>query len=418
VPVNVDIAIVGAGPIGSAVARYCVGASIERVVLVGPDEPSNYLGHRGPFAGHYESSRTWSVLQREPVAAILAARSRTRFEQLRHVSGVTFFRPCLYAVGAPEAINPGGNADNPQYRYLTNFMELDRMARNAAGVGFTIERALGEDLMREYPQLKIPRDHRVLIERDALVLNARSLVEAQRVAAGLGGCARFKEEVIGIKPKLNHVELVLASETKLRAETLILCTGGSTNAYGFLPKTLNVITNGSHVFLVECAQSESSEVPNFLGLVAGPDEPGEIYLVGVNPPTRYPDGRYYVKFSCKQLSRASNELKSRDEIADWFHSSVPAAGLETARRMLGGIFPLLSGAGLHFQPCLMEYPAESHFEAAPMIDRIGDHMYLACGTWGYGLMASDEIGRLTADLAITGTWDDSFDREMFRARFK
>ena len=37
---------------------------------------------------------------------------------------------------------------------------------------------------------------------------------------------------------------------------------------------------------------------------------------------------------------------------------------------------------------------------------------------GHGAMSGDEIGRLAAELALTGQWDSDVNRDMFRIQFK
>ena len=37
---------------------------------------------------------------------------------------------------------------------------------------------------------------------------------------------------------------------------------------------------------------------------------------------------------------------------------------------------------------------------------------------GHGAMSGDEIGRLAAELALSGHWDSDFNRDMFRVKFK
>ena len=43
---------------------------------------------------------------------------------------------------------------------------------------------------------------------------------------------------------------------------------------------------------------------------------------------------------------------------------------------------------------------------------------VACGGCGYAAKSCDEIGRIAANLLLTGTWDTHLEREMFRVKFK
>ena len=55
-----DFAVIGAGLIGSAAAKY-LSHTVGKVCLIGPPEPKNWATHPGVFASHYDEARIVSV---------------------------------------------------------------------------------------------------------------------------------------------------------------------------------------------------------------------------------------------------------------------------------------------------------------------------------------------------------------------
>ena len=68
--------------------------------------------------------------------------------------------------------------------------------------------------------------------------------------------------------------------------------------------------------------------------------------------------------------------------------------------------------------CFQNLNCELQDKKAPYIDLLEDGLCVAGGGCGYAAKSCDEIGRIAASLALTGTWDSDLDREMFRAKFK
>ena len=69
-----EIAVIGRGLIGSAAARHLAEAG-HRVVLIGPDEPTDRRTSLGPFCSHPDEGRITRVAGRTAVWSQPAARS-------------------------------------------------------------------------------------------------------------------------------------------------------------------------------------------------------------------------------------------------------------------------------------------------------------------------------------------------------
>jgi len=85
---TLQIAVIGAGPLGSATARHLAEAG-HAVTVFGPDEPASFQGHRGTWSGHYDQGRM-AVTDPLVVATELGHRSMARYDDLERRSGVTF----------------------------------------------------------------------------------------------------------------------------------------------------------------------------------------------------------------------------------------------------------------------------------------------------------------------------------------
>jgi glycine/D-amino acid oxidase-like deaminating enzyme len=87
---NFEVAIIGAGLFGSAVARH-LSNSIDGVALIGPAEPQDPRTHQGVFASHYDASRLVRIVDPDHLWATLAKRSIARFRDIERLSGIDFY---------------------------------------------------------------------------------------------------------------------------------------------------------------------------------------------------------------------------------------------------------------------------------------------------------------------------------------
>src|SRR5436190_1901187 len=85
--VDVDVAVVGLGLIGSGALRHLAATGAE-VLGVGPAEPAAFGDHRGAFASHYDSGRITRHLDPRREWAVLAGRSIAGYAALEAASGI------------------------------------------------------------------------------------------------------------------------------------------------------------------------------------------------------------------------------------------------------------------------------------------------------------------------------------------
>ncbi|MFD2394753.1 NAD(P)/FAD-dependent oxidoreductase [Dietzia aerolata] len=298
-----DVAVVGAGPIGSATARHLAdrGAS---VLVVGPDEPATFEDHQGVWAGYYDQGRLAHVLEVPLVTSLLATRSLRRFAELRERSGVEFTTPTQSLSVLPDVADGAPGAE---------WFDRDRLLRNAEDLGVAVFALSEDDLRSDYPRLSFAPGHVGVVQRDAHILNPRELVRAELGAAVAAGATLVRDEVVSLDRQGDDAVLTGRSGEVWRADRVVMATGAATNMTGLLPRPLQMQTFGATVVLVEVDDPSTVDMPAmmYLKFVDGRLGFGGIVM----SPLRYPDGRWYIKVSGNSL--LGNPLATADEIAAW-----------------------------------------------------------------------------------------------------
>ena len=396
---HVDLAVVGAGPLGSATARHAAEAGAS-TLLVGPDEPVDAADHRGTWAGYYDQGRLCHVLEVPLVTSLLAMRSRRRFADLIARTGVDFLTPTHSVTVLPERPVPGTGS---------TWFDRDVLAGNAADLGVAVDHLDEEQLRAAYPGLRFEPGHVALRERDAFILNPRGLV-AGRAPRGRGGRCRAGARRSRRAPaaRAAGVEVICAGGGRWTADRVVVATGAATNATGLLDRALVTPTFGATVVLAEVAGPDAVRMPTMMMLKVR----DESLLFGgiVMAPVEYPDGRWYLKVSGSSL--LSNPLDTQEEIAAWVRTGGNADDIVETRELLGELLPDLEVLSMRTRPCLVcATPSDR-----PYLDW-ADESTVVVVEGERGAMAADELGRLAAGLALTGRWSDSLPHEVFAAEW-
>lgn len=395
-----DVAVVGAGPIGSATARHLAdrGAS---VVVIGPDEPATFADHQGVWAGYYDQGRLAHVLEVPLITSLLATRSLRRFPELRERTGVEFTTPTQSLSVLPDAADGAPGAD---------WFDRDRLIRNAEDLGVEVTALSEHDLRREYPTLRFTPGHVGVVQRDAYILNPRELVRAELAAAtAAAGATLARDEVTSLEYLDEGVTLTGKSGAAWRADHVVVATGAATNMTGLLPRPLQMQTYGATVVLVEVDDPTTVDMPAmmYLKVVEGRLGFGGIVM----SPLRYPDGRWYVKVSGNSL--LANPLNTADEVAAWVRTGGNDGDVDDALALLSELMPDQRFGPAHTRPCMVcETPS-----GLPVIDSVDERTVVAV-EGERGAMAADEIGRLTADYTLRGRWNEGIPQEVFRAQWR
>lgn len=393
-----DVAVVGAGPIGSATARHLADRGVS-VLVVGPDEPATFEDHQGVWAGYYDQGRLAHVLEVPLVTSLLATRSLRRFAELRERSGVEFTSPTQSLSVLPDVADGAPGAE---------WFDRDRLLRNAEDLGVSVSALSEDDLRSDYPRLSFAPGHVGVVQRDAHILNPRELVRAELGAAVAAGATLVRDEVASLDRQGDDAVLTGRSGEVWRADRVVMATGAATNMTGLLPRPLQMQTFGATVVLVEVDDPSAVDMPAmmYLKFVDGRLGFGGIVM----SPLRYPDGKWYIKVSGNSL--LGNPLATADEIATWVRTGGRQEDIDDTMALLAELMPGQEFGPAHTRPCLVcETPS-----GLPVIDRVDDRTAIAI-EGERGAMAADEIGRLTADLTLTGRWNDGLPQEVFRAQW-
>lgn len=393
-----DVAVVGAGPIGSATARHLADRGVS-VLVVGPDEPATFEDHQGVWAGYYDQGRLAHVLEVPLVTSLLATRSRRRFAELRERSGVEFTSPTQSLSVLPDVADGAPGAE---------WFDRDRLLRNAEDLGVEVSALSEDDLRSDYPRLSFAPGHVGVVQRDAHILNPRELVRAELGVAVAAGATLVRDEVVSLERRGDDAVLTGRSGEVWRADRVVMATGAATNMTGLLPRPLQMQTFGATVVLVEVDDPSAVDMPAmmYLKFVDGRLGFGGIVM----SPLRYPDGKWYIKVSGNSL--LGNPLATADEIATWVRTGGRQDDIDDTMALLAELMPGQQFGPAHTRPCLVcETPS-----GLPVIDRVDDRTVIAI-EGERGAMAADEIGRLTADLTLTGRWNDGLPQEIFRAQW-
>lgn len=393
-----DVAVVGAGPIGSATARHLADRGVS-VLVVGPDEPATFEDHQGVWAGYYDQGRLAHVLEVPLVTSLLATRSRRRFAELRERSGVEFTSPTQSLSVLPDVADGAPGAE---------WFDRDRLLRNAEDLGVEVSALSEDDLRSDYPRLSFAPGHVGVVQRDAHILNPRELVRAELGVAVAAGATLVRDEVVSLERRGDDAVLTGRSGEVWRADRVVMATGAATNMTGLLPRPLQMQTFGATVVLVEVDDPSAVDMPAmmYLKFVDGRLGFGGIVM----SPLRYPDGKWYIKVSGNSL--LGNPLATADEIATWVRTGGRQDDIDDTMALLAELMPGQQFGPAHTRPCLVcETPS-----GLPVIDRVDDRTVIAI-EGERGAMAADEIGRLTADLTRTGRWNDGLPHEVFRAQW-
>ena len=391
-----DLAVIGAGPLGSATARHAAESGA-RVLVVGPDEPADPAGHEGTWAGYYDQGRLCHVLEVPLVTSLLAMRSRRRFGDLIDRTGVGFLTPTHSVTVLPDA-DSGWSANS--------WFDKAVLAGNAADLGVEVDDLSAAELGEAYPGLRFAPGHEALRQRDAFILNPRALVRAELAAALAAGANLVRDEVVSLAHVGDGVELHGAGGLVWTADRAVLAVGAATNASGLLERALVTPTFGATVVLAEVEGPDAVDMPTMMMVKA---RGGETVFGGiVMAPVEYPDGRWYLKVSGSSL--LANPLDSREEIAAWVRTGGDVRDLDEARDLLAELLPETTFRDFRVRPCLVCATTTDR----PYIDW-ADERTVVLVEGERGAMAADEIGRLASGMALSGRWTDTIPHEVFAA---
>jgi glycine/D-amino acid oxidase-like deaminating enzyme len=374
-----DFVIVGKGMMGAAAARHLslAGAS---VVLIGPDEPDDWINHGGVFASHYDNARITRTIDNDPVWARLARHSIDRYPEIARASGIDFYCEvgCLIAASAPGS----------------DFDYLKRVERARDRLGVEAPLILGDDLAGRFPWFRFPGGYAGVHEaRGAGYINPRALVRAQTIVAEKLGARVIRSEVASVGEDADRVLVTTVDGQAVRAGRVLIAAGGFSLSTALLPKPIDLAVKARTVLFAEVGEDELAGftgMPSLIG--AAPEQEQSYYLL---PPVAYADGKHYIKIGGDPTDRV---LASEAAVRQWFRGGASPEAAAHMRGLLAEVIPDFKPVSTQFAPCVTSFTRHGY----PYIGYASDRIAVLTGGNGQAAKSSDEIGRLGALLVMNG----------------
>ncbi len=395
--IEYDIAVIGAGMIGAAAARYLAEMG-HTVIVIGPAEPARWRDHGGVFASHYDQGRITRIIDEDPIWAQLAARSIDAYADLQERSRLRFHA----AVGGLQLVHTSAEGEETHRRRLQNGRRF--------GASFT--EMDGDALRRNFSFLRFPAEFSGLWEVGAAgYVNPRSLVQAQLTVAVQQGAAVLRETAHQVTVRGDALHISTDGGHTLQVGKVLVTAGSFSNCHSLLGgRELALTIKKRTITLAEVDEAEVSRLaamPTLIMPVQGIDTLSSIYVL---PPIQYPDGKWYVKLGgTNQPEQLGTDLA---EFCDWFHADGSADEADVLRRALLDLIPGLAARSFVRKACVLAYTEHGY----PYLDAVEPgRLYVAAGGCGSSAKSSNEIGRMAALMTAQDAWTYDIAAQHFRA---
>jgi sarcosine oxidase len=370
-----DFLIIGKGLIGSAAAKYL--SAHGRTLILGPDEPADPAAHPGVFASHYDQGRITRRLSEDPLWARLAIDSIAQYGAIAAESGIRFHEPVGGLV-----VTPAGT-DDPY---------LQAIGRTAVAHQIPAEPLTPTVRAARFPQFAFPAGCHALYEPPpAGYINPRDLIRAQLAIAAANGTEIVRETAVSVHPEGVGMQVRADNGRILRARRVLLATGAFSNCFDLLLEKLPLRVKTEFIILGEVSAETAREwagMPTLIYQIAA-DALSYIYLL---PPILYPDGRHYVKMGAN--THADHDLHRLHELRDWFIRGDSDQMRPALQAALQAILPGLPVQRWQTGRCAVTYTPSGY----PILQPVGEQLYVAVGGNGHAAKSSDAIGHLAAQM--------------------
>ncbi|ANK92429.1 MULTISPECIES: NAD(P)/FAD-dependent oxidoreductase [Rhizobium] len=367
--------VVGRGLMGAAAARH-LARQTDDVAVIGPDEPDDRKAHEGVFASHYDEGRITRTIDPDRNWALLANRSIGRYGEIANESGIDFYREVGCAVVAPNG---------------SDYLERTRQAAVSLGVETRLLDPGG--LKTAFPFFAFPAGSAGVFEaRGAGHISPRKLVKAQSMLAERAGATVIRDHVVSIREEGGLATVKTAGGFTYRGEKVLLAAGGFSIAENLLPRPVDMTVYGRTITLFEVGEADALRLAAMPSLIL--DVPGiHIYLL---PPIRYPDGKFYLK-----IGGDPDDLILRNDIEmrAWFRTEGRESVRSHLQRIVADLVPDMTPLSISTAACVVSFTESSY----PMIGYTSSPaIAVLTGCAGTSAKSSDEIGRLGAELLLSG----------------
>lgn len=384
-----DVAVVGAGIMGSAASRH-LAAMGSRVALIGPAEPNSKTTHNGVFASHYDQARVSRKLDSNHDWSRFSQASIERYAEIAKAGGRPFFRPVGSIMAGPET----GTGST----FIQNALKVGKDHQ------IDFEELRGVALRARFPFFDFPDVMLALYEQaGGGWINPRDCIVSQIEAGKRLGVSIFRQEVRYITERQDHLVIICSDGTEIRAEKAIIACGAFSKAEGLLPEPLPMKVYARTVTFFELPSEEIERLRNMPSVVyVPPDQSCDPYIL---PPVRYADGKTYIKIGGDPKDV---ELETIDDIKAWFQGNGNESVGAFLRDELLKLMPDLTFTSVSFGSCVTSFTSTGK----PLIYQQTERLIVLTGGNGAGAKCGDELGRLGAKLALEGRiYDEPYETD-------
>jgi len=365
------LAVVGRGLVGSAAARHLSKMGHE-VVLVGPDEPKDYVHHNGVFASHYDEGRITRSFDAQEFWRDANRASISRYGEIASESGVDFY----HEAGVLH-IGPSGSNGVAQVKEVCD------------QAGIPIEAFHDEELAKRFPFLKSTAGMQGYFEsHNAGYISARRLVRAQTAAAQHFGARIMAEPALEISETSSGI-VVRTKSGNIEADRVLVAAGGYTQS--LLGQSLGLTAYQRTVALFRLNPAEAHRLAGMPSMRCIETKDHDPYLL---PPMPYPDGQIWIKIGA---NRVNVPLKNAAEINAWFKSGGSIEIADWVQQLMLERIKDLKFEERRVLPCMTTYGETG----LPQIGPVSKRVSVVSGCYGKSAKCSDELGRLGA-MAMLG----------------
>lgn len=380
---RVETLVVGNGLFGSAAVRHlaeagcdvvCIGAASSGPDIRGAAE-SSWPTHR-VYASHNDAGRLTRLQDRDPAWAEVTARGVAAYRPLEAESGIPFF----HDVGCLIVSRPGGDGINPD--------PLDIM--HEVGTAHTYFAPGDTSWQERWPQISFPSTHYVAFEPSpAGYLQPKRMIAAQNVAAERAGARLIEDTVTSVERQEGGYRVATAAGLVFDAGQVLIAAGAFSNFNGLLPDPVPTTLKSEVIVLGEVTPADAEALGRF-PTVKYLLDPGDLEGIYMVPPIEYEDGRHYVKLGAN--TRLDHWMTQHDEVQRWFNTDTDDDYLPIYEPVLRELWPAIDFVSVRTQPCVITYTADKF----PLIDHLGEGLFVATAGNGGGAKGSDAWGAMAA----------------------
>ena len=378
-----DYAVVGAGLIGSAAAKYISEINLN-TVLIGPEEPENKKTHKGIFGSHYDEGRITRISDTMFEWAYLAKKSIETYKTIEKKSGIGFYNEVgTLSVGTKDYYDELIEASNKiHFEYLTqeNF-----------------------NIHNNYEYINFPKNSKFIFEtKNSGHISARNLVQAQKNIFKSNKGEYVNDFVIDINKSQNVFFLKTNNNSTVLAKQVLICAGSFTGFTNILNLELPIEIKGRTILLGEIKNQYISELKKYPSIIHNPNDSEHTYCL---PAITYPNGKTYIKIGWSHFIN----INSYKEAISWFKGEINSKEHTGLSNELNKIYDKNIFNSFESDTCVVTLTKTKY----PIIDEIEKDIFVSVGGNGHAAKSSDYIGYISANYFTTGQWDQNLNRDLF-----